>query len=58
MLNIYFYLKSGKFNWKGESPIFVRISYNQKSTTMTTGKSISKERWEFTNKLRNLLKLD
>ncbi|MFV8344221.1 phage integrase SAM-like domain-containing protein [Flavobacterium sp. XS2P39] len=58
MLNIYFYLKSGKFNWKGESPIFVRICYNQKSTTMTTGKSIAKERWEFTNKLRNILKLE
>lgn len=58
MLKVYFYLKSGKFNWKGESPIFVRISYNQESTTMTTGKSISKERWEFTNKLRNLLKLE
>ncbi|MFV8328475.1 site-specific integrase, partial [Flavobacterium sp. ZS1P14] len=25
---------------------------------MTTGKSITKERWEFTNKLRNLLELE
>lgn len=58
MLKIIFYLKSGKDNKKGESPIFARISYNQKSTTMATGKYISKERWQFTNNLRNVLKIE
>ncbi len=58
MLKIIFYLKTGKANKKGESPIFARISYNQKSTTMATGKSILKERWQFTNNLRNVLKLE
>lgn len=58
MLKIIFYLKTGKDNKKGESPIFARISYNQKSTTMATGKSILKERWQFTNNLRNVLKIE
>lgn len=58
MLKIIFYLKSGKVNKKGESPIFARITHNQKSTTMATGKSILKERWQFTNNLRNVLKIE
>jgi len=58
MLKIIFYLKSGKDNKKGESPIFARISYNQKSTTLATGKYILKERWQFTNNLRNVLKIE
>ncbi|KDN54661.1 site-specific integrase [Flavobacterium seoulense] len=58
MLKIIFYLKSGKDNKKGESPIFARVSYNQKSTTMATGKYILKERWKFTNNLRNVLKIE
>jgi site-specific recombinase XerD len=58
MLKVIFYLKAGKVNKKGESPIFARITYNQKSTTIATGKSISKERWQFTKNLRNVLKLE
>ena len=34
MLKVIFYLKAGKANKKGESPIFTRISYNQQSITM------------------------
>lgn len=58
MLKIIFYLKAGKVNKKGESLIFARITHNQKSTTMATGKSILKERWQFTNNLRNVLKIE
>jgi len=58
MLKVIFYLKAGKVNKKGESPIFARISYNQKSTTTATGKSILKERWQFTKNLRSVLKLE
>lgn len=58
MLKVIFYLKSGKDNKKGESPIFARISYHQQSITMSTGKSILKERWQFTKNLRNILKLE
>ncbi len=58
MLKVIFYLKSGKDNKKGESPIFARISHHQQSITMSTGKSILKERWQFTKNLRNILKLE
>src|SRR3990167_401508 len=58
MLKVIFYLKAGKVNKMGESPIFARISLNEKSTTIATGKSISKERWQFTKNLRNVLKLE
>jgi hypothetical protein len=58
MLKVIFYLKAGKANKKGESPIFARISYNQQALTMSIGKSISKERWQFTKNLRNVLKLE
>lgn len=58
MLKVIFYLKAGKANKKGESPIFARVSYYQKSITMSTGKSILKERWQFTKNLRNVLKLE
>lgn len=58
MLKIFFYHKSEKLNWKNESPIYVRLWHNHNSITITTGKYITKERWEFTNKLRNVLKLE
>ena len=42
-----------------ETPLsLLRYLHNQKSITISTGKSISKERWLFTNKLRNLLKVE
>jgi integrase len=34
------------------------MCYKQESITISTGKYISKERWNFTNKLRNVLKLE
>ncbi|MEO8255272.1 MAG: phage integrase SAM-like domain-containing protein, partial [Flavobacterium sp.] len=53
-----FFLKSEKLNWKNESPIYVRIWFNQNSITISSGKYITKERWSFTNKLKNVLKLE
>ncbi|NGY37263.1 site-specific integrase [Flavobacterium sp. XN-5] len=58
MLKVIFYLKAGKVSKKGESPIFARISYHQQSITMSTGKTILKERWQFTKNLRTVLKLE
>jgi integrase len=58
MLKIYFYLKSERVNERDESSICVRIHYKQESISISTGKYISKERWDFTNKLRNVLKLE
>lgn len=58
MLKVIFYLKAGKFNKSGESPIYARISYKKQSITMAAGKSILKQRWQFTDNLRSVLKLE
>ncbi|KFF13734.1 site-specific integrase [Flavobacterium hydatis] len=58
MLKVIFYLKAGKFNKNGESPIYARISFKKQSSTMAVGKSILKERWQFTDNLRSVLKLE
>jgi site-specific recombinase XerD len=57
MLKINFFIKSGKTNLNGLTPIFVKIILNNDYTTMASGKSISTERWIATNKLRNTLKV-
>lgn len=57
MLKAICYLKTEKTP-NGDSPIFIKISHNQKSITISTGKSISRDRWQFTNKLRNPLKVE
>jgi site-specific recombinase XerD len=58
MIKTFFYLKTDKQNSEGESPIYAKITLQGKSTTLCTGKFLSKERWEFTNKLRNKLRLN
>jgi len=58
MLKVIFYIKAQKANKNGEAPIFARISYKTKETSISTGKSIALLRWEMTNKLRNVLKLE
>jgi len=57
MIKTFFYLKTDKQNNEGESPIFAKIKLQGKTTTLSTGKFINKERWAFTNKLRNKLRL-
>ena len=58
MLKIFFYIKTGKVRQNGESPIYAKIVLGNQKITISTGKYISMERWTFTNKLRNVLKLD
>jgi site-specific recombinase XerD len=58
MIKTFFYLKTDKKNSEGESPIFAKIKLQGNSTTLSTGKFICKERWDFTNKLRNKLRLN
>ena len=58
MLKVIFYQKSDKVDKKGESPIFARLTFKNQRISISTGKSISKERWLFTNNLRNVLKLE
>lgn len=58
MLKVIFYIKAQKASKNGECPIMAKISYKTKNVAISTGKSISAERWEFTNRLRNVLKLE
>lgn len=58
MLKVIFYLKTGKVAKNGESPIYARLTSPRHEITMSTGKSITKERWVFTGNLRNVLKLE
>ncbi|TXD53656.1 site-specific integrase [Polaribacter sp. IC063] len=58
MIKTFFYLKTDKQNKEGESPIYAKIELQGKTTTLSSGKFISKERWVFTNKLRNTLRLN
>ena len=58
MIKTFFYLKSDKQNNVGESPIYAKIELQGKKMTLSTGKYISKERWDLTNKLRNQLRLN
>lgn len=57
MLKIIYFIKTEKSNTNGECPIYAKITYQGKSITMSTGKSISKERWDFTSHLRGSLKI-
>jgi site-specific recombinase XerD len=58
MLKTIFYIKTEKVKSDGTSPIYARLTFQSQSTTIATGKSISKERWDRTNNLRNVLKLE
>ncbi|WP_026728786.1 site-specific integrase [Flavobacterium denitrificans] len=58
MLKVIFYQKSDRVNKNGESPIYARLSYNDKQISMSTGQAILKERWASTNNLRNQLKIE
>lgn len=56
MLKVIFYLKTGQIDKNGEFSIFARITYKDKRITLSSGKTISKERWTGTNNLRGLLR--
>lgn len=58
MLKIIFFIKSGKTNLNGESPIFARLTLGKEITTISTGKTITAERWIATQRLRAILKLE
>ncbi len=58
MIKLNFYLKSDKLKANLGYPIFLKITCTRKSTTLSTGKWITKERWNSTNKLKNPLKID
>ncbi|WP_298238387.1 site-specific integrase [uncultured Algibacter sp.] len=57
MIKTYFFIKTDKRNSKGESPIYAKIELQGKTSTLSTGKYITKDRWDVTNKLKNTLRV-
>jgi hypothetical protein len=51
MLKVIFFLKSSTVDKNGELTIFARLSLNKQRISISTGKSISKDRWIFTTTL-------
>lgn len=58
MIKINYYLKTDKVKLNGESPIFAKVTLENKVLSFSTGKSISHERWNQTNRLNGSLKLE
>jgi integrase len=58
MLKVFFYIKTDKVKSNGEAPIYANVTLGNQKITISTGKCITHERWIFTNKLRNVLKLE
>lgn len=58
MLKVIYFIKSDKVMKNGECPIYAKIRYQQQTLTMSTKQSITSKRWNFTNNLRNPLKLE
>ena len=56
-LSVIFYLKGDKFR-NGENAIYAKIKVGNAATTMSTGKYITKERLETTNRLMTAKKVD
>ena len=56
MMKIHFYLKMDKIKSNGQCPIYAKIVLHNKSITLSTGKSILRDRWEKTDHLRSVYK--
>ena len=52
------YIKKDKEKSNGSCPIYIKVIYNRKSFTLSTGKSIPESRWRETDNLRRLLRQD
>jgi integrase len=51
MIKLQYYIRNEKVKANGESPIYLKIVVGKKSLTVSTNKSISKERWDKTSHL-------
>ena len=58
MIKVLFFIKNSKVKLTGESPIYAKLSLENVTTVVSTGKNISLERWENTNKLRVNLRFE
>jgi integrase len=52
MIKVLFFIKNSKVKLTGEAPIYAKLTLENETTVVSTGKNISLERWENTNKLR------
>ncbi len=52
------YIKKDKVKSNGSCPIYIKVTFNRKSITISTGKSITVDRWNQTDNLRRLLRQD
>lgn len=52
------YIKKDKVKSNGSCPIYIKVIYNRKSITISTGKFITEDRWKQTDNLRRLLRQD
>ena len=50
MIKLQYYIRNEKAKANGESPIYLEIAVGRKSVTVSTNKSISKERWDKTQR--------
>ena len=48
-LKCHFYLKSGKVNSKGQNPVYLRITLNEKRIEISTNQSILQVNWNNQN---------
>ena len=58
MVKTMIYIKKDKVKSNGNCPIYIKVIFNRKSITISTGKSITEERWRETDNLRRLLRQD
>jgi integrase len=58
MVKTMIYIKKDKVKRNGSYPIYIKVIYNRKSFTISTGKSIPEDRWRETDNLRRLLRQD
>lgn len=58
MVKTMIYIKKDKEKSNGSCPIYIKVIYNRKSFTVSTGKSIPESRWKETDNLRRLLRQD
>ncbi len=58
MIKVIFFLKATKVKLTGECPIYCKLTLGKQTTVLSTGKSISKERWNATSGLRVALRSD
>ena len=56
MIKVIFFIKKAKVKLTGECPLYAKLILAGKTVAIATGKSITIERWEVTNKLRNPIK--